>query len=186
MTYSQALDEALCFGWIDGVRRSIDEDSFSVRFSPRGSGSKWSRVNIRRFGELAAGKRVHASGYAAFRAQTESPRRYSYESRPVKLAAAYARKLHADARASRFFEQQPPWYRRVTAFWIMSAKQEATRERRLGILIQCSRRGMLVPPLERPQPAPRTERSTRNAPSERQLIRVSKGMSHSGRHTAAS
>jgi len=151
MTYSQALDEALCFGWIDGVRRSIDEDSFSVRFSPRRSGSKWSRVNIRRFSELAGEKRVHASGHAAFLVRTDYPRPYSYESRPVKLDAAYTRKLRADASAAEFFEQQPPGYRRLIAFWIMSAKQEATRERRLGILIKYSRRGRRIPPLEPPK-----------------------------------
>jgi uncharacterized protein YdeI (YjbR/CyaY-like superfamily) len=143
MTYRQGLDEALCFGWIDGVRRRVDDSSFSVRFSPRKPKSAWSAVNVKRFAELEAEGRVHAAGLAAFRTRVKT--QYSYESRPRALAPSYAAKLRANPRARRFFEAQAPWYRRVCAFWIMSAKQPETRERRLAVLIASSERERLVP-----------------------------------------
>jgi uncharacterized protein YdeI (YjbR/CyaY-like superfamily) len=145
LTYRQALDEALCFGWIDGVRRSLDEVSFSVRFSPRKPRSEWSTVNLRRFEELRAEGRVHAVGLAAFRARVKS--RYSYESRPKALSGPYLREFRANERAWRFFESQPPWYWRTTAFWVMSAKRPETRARRLAQLIASSERGRAIPAL---------------------------------------
>src|SRR5580765_3208304 len=132
--HREALDEALCFGWIDGVRRSHDADSFTVRFSPRKPRSKWSLVNIRRVGELEAAGRMRKPGLAAFRARDENdPRRYSFESKPVALDPALEKRLRANGRAWRYFQEQAPWYRRTSSFWVMSAKREETRERRLGI-----------------------------------------------------
>jgi len=136
LTYRQALDEALCFGWIDGVRRSVDENSFSTRFTPRKPNSTWSRINIGRVKELEAEGRMHPSGRAAFAARlTVNPRRYSYESRPTRLDAGSLKKLRANKRAWAFFQAQPPWYRRTSSFWVMEAKREDTRERRLAELI---------------------------------------------------
>ena len=146
--HREALDEALCFGWIDGVRRSLDAESFSVRFSPRKPRSKWSLVNIRRVGELEAAGRMRKPGLAVFRARDESdPRRYSFESKPVALDPALEKRLRANGRAWRYFQEQAPWYRRTSSFWVMSAKREETRERRLGILLDCCARGMRIPVL---------------------------------------
>jgi uncharacterized protein YdeI (YjbR/CyaY-like superfamily) len=148
LTYREALDEALCIGWIDGVRRSVDAASFSVRFSPRRPKSAWSTVNITRFGQLQEEGRVHPAGLAAFQARVKT--QYSYENRPQALAPAYVRKFRANPRAWRFFEAQPPWYRRTCAFWVMSAKQPETREKRLARLIVTSERQKGIPPLKVP------------------------------------
>jgi uncharacterized protein YdeI (YjbR/CyaY-like superfamily) len=150
MTYFQALDEALCFGWIDGVRRRLDADSFSVRFSPRKAGSFWSAVNTRHAKRLLAEGRMRPPGLAAFRKRdSAAPRRYSFEAKPRGLAPAYLRKLKATPRAFAFFQSRPPGYRRTCAFWVMSAKRHETREKRLGILIDCSARGTTIPLLTR-------------------------------------
>jgi uncharacterized protein YdeI (YjbR/CyaY-like superfamily) len=146
MTYRQALDEAHCMGWIDGVRRSVDKASFNVRFTPRKSKSAWSAVNIARAHQLLKEGRMHPAGLAAFRARVKT--QYSYESRPQTLAPAYLKKFRANRRAWTFFEAQPPWYRRTTAFWVMSAKQEETRARRLDVLIANSEQQEGIPPLK--------------------------------------
>lgn len=148
LTYRQALDEALCLGWIDGVRRRLDQDSFTVRFTPRKPKSAWSAVNVARVGELQAEGRMHPAGLAVFRAGVKTG--YSYENRPRELAPAYLREFRAHARGWRFFEAQPPWYRRTCAFWVMSAKRPETRARRLEVLIASSERQESVPPLKRP------------------------------------
>lgn len=146
MTYREALDEALCLGWIDGVRRSVDGASFSVRFTPRKAKSAWSAVNIARAGQLQKAGRLHPKGLAAFQARVKP--QYSYESRPRALAPAYLKKFRANRLAWRFFEAQPPWYRRTTAFWVMSAKQAETRARRLDVLIASSEQQKAIPPLK--------------------------------------
>lgn len=150
LTYRQALDEALCLGWIDGVRHGLDDSSFSVRFTPRRPRSAWSTVNIRRFRELEAEGRVRAAGQRAFDSGVKSA--YSFERPPLALAPAFRRRLAASRRASRFFDAQPPWYRRRCSWWVMSARTPATRERRLAALIASSERGEAVTPLKRPGP----------------------------------
>lgn len=159
--YREALDEALCFGWIDGVRRALDARSFSQRFTPRRSGSQWSTVNIERFRELQAGRRVRPAGLAAFEARVKS--QYSFESRPKALAPALERRFRANREAWRFFEAQAPWYRRICSFYVMSAKQAETRERRLARLIECSQRGVGLPGIKgtRARPADDTARPAR-------------------------
>jgi uncharacterized protein YdeI (YjbR/CyaY-like superfamily) len=151
--YRQALDEALCFGWIDGVRRSHDADSFTQRFTPRRAKSYWSSVNIKRYKELLAEGRVRAPGVAAYEARVDrggaSP--YSFEGRAVELAPAFVRRLRANPAAWSFYSAQPPSYRRLTAHWVMSAKREETRVRRLATLIADSARGRRIGPLERPE-----------------------------------
>jgi uncharacterized protein YdeI (YjbR/CyaY-like superfamily) len=149
MTYVQALDEALCVGWIDGVRRSVDADTFTVRFSPRKPRSYWSAVNIARARELEADGRLTPAGLAAFRARSDASERYSFEAKVRALAPAYEKALRASARAWAFFHAQPPWYRRTCSFWVMSAKKEETRARRLAQLIACSAKGEPVGPLRR-------------------------------------
>jgi acetylornithine deacetylase/succinyl-diaminopimelate desuccinylase-like protein/uncharacterized protein YdeI (YjbR/CyaY-like superfamily) len=148
ITYRQALDEALCLGWIDGVRRSVDDVSFSVRFTPRKAKSAWSAVNVARARQLQAEGRLHPAGLSAFRARVKP--QYSYESRPRALAPAYLARFRAHPRAWRFFQVQPPWYRRTCAFWVMSAKRPETRARRLDVLITSSELQRGVPPLKRP------------------------------------
>lgn len=148
LTYRQALDEALCIGWIDGVRHGVDESSFSVRFTPRKPRSEWSTVNVKRYRELLAKGRVKSPGRRAFDARVKS--QYSFESRPRPLAPAYRQAFRAHERAWAFFEAQPPGYRRTCSFWVMSAKLPETRARRLAQLISRSERGQGVPPLKRP------------------------------------
>ncbi len=147
MTYAEALDEALCFGWIDGVRRGCDERSFTVRFTPRRTRSVWSAVNRKRARALAAAGRMHEAGLAAFRAARASAR--PYDSEPAELDARSLRVLRADADAWRYYQRQPPWYRRTSARWIASAKRDETRAARLAMLVDCSRRGTPIPPLRR-------------------------------------
>ena len=147
VTYREALDEALCFGWIDGVRRALDEDSFTQRFSRRRPGSKWSQINRRRLRELQAAGLVAPPGLAAWRAASKEAAGYSFESKPVALARRYRSQLTANAKAYSYFQQQAPWYRRITSFYVMSAKQEATRERRLAHLIACCEQQRPISPL---------------------------------------
>lgn len=150
LTYREALDEALCFGWIDGVRRSLDADSFSVRFSPRRARSVWSAVNIRRATELEAEGRMRAAGLSAFRARGSAPAPYSFESKPLALSPAFNRRLKANREAWAFFQAQPPWYRRTSSFWVMSARRPETRERRFGVLLDHCSRSRAIPPLTSP------------------------------------
>jgi uncharacterized protein YdeI (YjbR/CyaY-like superfamily) len=150
MGYTEALDEALCFGWIDGVRRSVDADSYRIRFTPRKQGSRWSLVNVRHVERLEKAGRMHAAGRAAFQARDpDDPRRYSFETEPVVLSPAFARKFRGNRRAWRYFESTPPWYRRVATFWVMSAKRPETRERRLAHLIERSEQEIPIRELDR-------------------------------------
>jgi uncharacterized protein YdeI (YjbR/CyaY-like superfamily) len=155
ITYREALDEALCFGWIDGVRKSINKTTYKRRFTPRKAKSYWSAVNIRRVGELAELGQVAPSGVKAFELRTSDSGKYSFESRPKKLAPAYEKQFKANRAAWEFFRAQAPWYQRTSSFWVVSAKQEETRQRRLATLICDSekgrRLGMLAPKVKKPQ-----------------------------------
>ncbi len=147
ITYSEALDEALCFGWIDGVRKSLDQTRYYIRFTPRKQRSKWSLVNIKRVAALTKLGRMQPSGLKAFRERDKKNSGYSYEQRPRKLPGRYERKLRANNRAWAFFKAQAPWYQRSAAWWVISAKQEETRLRRLSILIHDSANGRRLGPL---------------------------------------
>jgi uncharacterized protein YdeI (YjbR/CyaY-like superfamily) len=149
VTYREALDEALCFGWIDGVRRALDEDSFTQRFSPRRLRSKWSAVNRRRMRELQAAGLLAAPGLAAWQAASKEPAGYSFESRPTALAKRYLSQFVANKKAYAYFQGEAPWYRRTTSFYVMSAKQEETRQRRLANLIACCEQQRRIGMLER-------------------------------------
>lgn len=141
LTWPESVDEALCFGWIDGVRRRIDAERYSIRFTPRRPGSIWSLVNTRRASALAREGRMHPAGLKAFRAR--DPKKtgvYSFEREHATLTPAFEQRFRADEAAWAFFQSAPPSYRRVVTFWIMNAKQEATRERRLAASIDASAR----------------------------------------------
>jgi uncharacterized protein YdeI (YjbR/CyaY-like superfamily) len=147
VTYQEALDEALCFGWIDGVRRAIDEDTFSVRFTPRRPKSYWSTLNIRRADKLLQEGRMHAAGRAAFQSRDQKTQRYSFEHKPLRLQPDLEKKFRANRLAYDFFRIQAPWYRRTSIFWVMQAKREDTRARRLEELMTCCARGKPIKPL---------------------------------------
>ena len=149
LTYKQALDEALCFGWIDGVRRAIDARCFSVRFTPRKPKSYWSAVNIRRAKELEAEGRMHAAGLSVFRGRVEREPKYSFESRASAFTPELERRFRAQKRAWADFENRPPWYRRTSTFWVMQAKKPETRARRFELLLECSKKGVTIPMLTR-------------------------------------
>jgi uncharacterized protein YdeI (YjbR/CyaY-like superfamily) len=151
ITYGQALDEALCFGWIDGVRRNLDESSWSIRFTPRRRGSVWSKVNIGHVERLQEAGLMREAGLAAYAKRSEQRSGiYAYESRPQKLDAASEKKLKQNKQAWAFWEKQPPGYRRLTSFWVMSAKREETRAKRLAALIERSGDGERLPQLTSP------------------------------------
>ncbi len=142
MTYSEALDVALMYGWIDGVRKSLGTDAYTIRFTPRNARSYWSAVNIRRAKALIEQGSMKPPGVAAFNARDEEKtRRYSYERANAALDAASLRALKADRKAYAFFEALPPGMKRVIAHWIAGAKREETRARRLALLIERSRAG---------------------------------------------
>lgn len=154
MTWPESVDEALCFGWIDGVRKRLDDVSYTIRFTPRKPGSTWSAVNIRRVRALVEQGRVTQAGLAAFEARRESKSgMYSYEQRPEKLTEPYAAMLVRNGTANRFFEQQTASYRRAATWWVISAKKEETRLKRVRTLIELSRAGKLIPQFTPRRPA---------------------------------
>ena len=145
LTWPESVDEALCFGWIDGVRKRVDETRYTIRFTPRRRTSIWSAINIARVAELRKQGRMQPAGLAAFAARDEKKSAiYSYENRPRALAPEYEKVLKRDKAAWAFFERQPPSYRKLCAFWIMSAKKEETRQKRLARLIAFSSAGKRV------------------------------------------
>ena len=142
ITYAEALDEALAFGWIDGVRQRIDAEAYTIRFTPRRPGSIWSAVNVKRAGELISRGLMQPPGLQVFRERDEhKTRQYSYEREQGKLDSSLQETLRANRKASLFFDAQPPGYRRTATFWVMSAKKEETRARRLAHLIERSASG---------------------------------------------
>jgi len=150
ITWPQSVDEALCFGWIDGIRRRVDEDSYSIRFTPRKTSSTWSAVNIRRAQELLRDGRMTVAGKKAFAARKENRSGiYSYEQKSAELVEPYAGKLRRNKAASKFFASQPASYRKAVNWWVVSAKQEQTRLKRLGQLIKLSAAGQTIPQFTR-------------------------------------
>jgi uncharacterized protein YdeI (YjbR/CyaY-like superfamily) len=139
ITYREALDEALCFGWIDGLKKTVDEDSYTYRFTPRKTNSVWSVVNTKRAEELRKLGRMEEPGLKAFAAR--DPKRsgiYSFENRPRKLSPDLEKRFKANKEAWEFFQKTPPGYQRLMCFWIMGAKKEETRLSRLARLIEAS------------------------------------------------
>jgi uncharacterized protein YdeI (YjbR/CyaY-like superfamily) len=149
ITWPEAVDQALCFGWIDGVRKSVGPDSYMNRFTPRTARSTWSAVNAKRAEELIEQGLMRPAGLQAF--ERRSPDRsgtYSYEQRgKAKLTPEQERRLRANRKAWTYFQSQPPSYRQTVVWWVVSAKKEETRARRLNRLITDSAAGRRVPPL---------------------------------------
>ncbi|MEP7009955.1 MAG: YdeI/OmpD-associated family protein [Acidobacteriota bacterium] len=146
LTWPESVDEALCFGWIDGVRRRLDEESYAIRFTPRKPDSTWSAINIRRMAELIAEGRVQPAGLAAFEKRSEKKSAiYSYEQREAAaFDAGFERRFRARKAAWTFFAAQPPGYRQLSTYWVMTAKREETREKRLEKLIEVSEAGKRI------------------------------------------
>jgi len=143
LTYPEALDEALCYGWIDGVRRSFGDDSYTIRFTPRKAKSIWSNVNVRHVERLKKEGRMAPAGLKAY--ELKDPKKtgiYAFENRPRELSPAYEKKFRANKKAWEFFEKQPPGYKRLMTYRVMEAKQEETRQRRLAQLIEASAKGV--------------------------------------------
>ncbi|HJR06020.1 MAG TPA: YdeI/OmpD-associated family protein [Pyrinomonadaceae bacterium] len=142
MTWPESVDEALCFGWIDGIRKSVDEMSYKIRFTPRRARSIWSAVNIKRVEELAREGRMRPAGEKAFAARTENRSGiYAYEQRQTELVEPYGEKLRRNRTAWKFFEAQTASYRKAASWWVLSAKREETRLKRLQTLIEDSAAG---------------------------------------------
>ena len=162
MTWPQAVDEALCFGWIDGVRRSLGAEAYTIRFTPRKSTSIWSAINVAKVAELVKSGKMRAAGERAFAARKpEKTGVYSFErSEAAQLTAAQRAHLDANRKAAAFFAEQAPWYQRTAIHWVISAKREQTRERRLEQLIADSAAGRRIGPLTQPnQSKPESGRS---------------------------
>src|SRR5262249_4679993 len=139
-------DEALCYGWIDGVRKGIDDESYTIRFARRKPGSVWSNVNVSRVRALTDSERMQPAGLAAFEARKEGRSGiYSHEQGDIDLPEPYRGLLREDAAAWDFFENQPPSYRKAASWWVASAKKEETRRKRLASLAAYSARGERVP-----------------------------------------
>jgi uncharacterized protein YdeI (YjbR/CyaY-like superfamily) len=142
ITWPESVDEALCFGWIDGVRKTIDEESYTIRFSPRKPGSVWSAVNIRNVERLIKEKRMQPAGLEAYKLRKDNRSGiYAYEQRPVEMVEPYTSQFKKHKAAWKFFQAQPPYYRKTLTWYILSAKQEETRLKRLKILIDASADG---------------------------------------------
>ena len=145
MTYQEALDEGLAYGWIDGLRKNLDAERWTIRFTPRKPRSIWSRVNTKRVKELMALGRMTPAGLSAFAAR--DPRRsgiYGHERKPMTFDAAIEKTFAGSARAKAFFDAQPPGYKKIVTYWVMTAKQEETRLRRLDVLIEHSAKGKRI------------------------------------------
>ena len=143
--YKEAVDEALCFGWIDGVVRRLDDERYTHRFSPRKPRSIWSAINIARVAELTEQQRMTPAGLAAFARRDEGRSRvYAYENHTRTLDPAFEERFRAKKKAWAYFEAQAPWYRHNVTYWVMSAKKEETRERRFAELLADSQAGRRI------------------------------------------
>lgn len=154
LSWSESVDEALCFGWIDGVRRSVDSRRYTIRFTPRRPGSNWSAINVAKMARLEQEGRLHPAGRKAFEARTaQRTQVYSYEQRAeARLTAEQSKAFRANTKAWAWFQEQAASYRQSAVYWVSTAKQEATRERRFASLVRDSAKGLRVEPL-RPRTA---------------------------------
>ena len=158
ITWPESVDEALCFGWIDGVRTRIDDVSYTIRFTPRKASSVWSSVNMRRAQSLIKAKRMMPAGRKAFDARRANKSGvYSYEKRPDRLIEPYAGMLAKNPAANEFFASQAPSYQRAAIWWVISAKQEDTRLRRARTLIELCAKREPLPHLAKWKPKPRAK-----------------------------
>lgn len=150
ITWPQSVDVALCFGWIDGIRRKLDDISYSVRFTPRKPRSIWSAVNSKRVEELTRQGLMHPAGIKAFEARREERSGiYAFEQKAIQFEKSHEQRFRADALAWKFFSSQPPWYQRTATWWVISAKREETREKRFATLMKDSAEGRTIRQLTR-------------------------------------
>lgn len=155
MTWSESVDQALCFGWIDGLRKSIDDKSYKIRFTPRRPKSNWSAVNVKKMEELIEQGLMTEAGLSIYdKRKAEKTANYSYERKKVSLRRDYLKMLKTNNQAYEFFRKLPPSAKQLSVGWVMNAKREETRLRRLQQLIDSSERGLRIPPLR----TSRTER----------------------------
>jgi uncharacterized protein YdeI (YjbR/CyaY-like superfamily) len=151
MIWQEAVEQALCFGWIDGIRKTVDEHSFTNRFTPRKARSNWSNINIAKVAELTEQGLMTPAGVRAFEARDPANSgAYSFEQRPEMLPPELEEQFRANDAAWAFFQAQPPGYRRLTTHWVLSAKREETRQKRLSTLIADSGQGRRIAALARP------------------------------------
>ena len=143
--WPQARDQALCFGWIDGVRKSLGEDAYTIRFTPRRKGSIWSKVNVERFAALKAEGLMTPTGERAYEENNGKSGLYAYENKLAKLGAEDEDLFRRNKAAWADWEKRPPGYRKVVLHWVTSAKKPETRAKRLDILIESSRKGEKIP-----------------------------------------
>ena len=141
-TYKQALDEALCFGWIDGTRKNVDTESYTNRFTPRKAKSYWSDVNTKRAKKLIQLGRMHSAGLKAFKARDKrDTKKYSFERAKAEIGGIYAKRFKENKKAWDFFHAQPPYYKKIFSWWVVGAKKEETRLKRLEALLSASAKG---------------------------------------------
>jgi uncharacterized protein YdeI (YjbR/CyaY-like superfamily) len=153
ISWPESVDEALCMGWIDGIRKGIDETSYAIRFTPRKPRSIWSAVNIARAQSLMEAGRMQPAGLRAFQNRREDRSRlYSYEQPSVALDGESEQVFMSNPEAWNFFQTQAPWYRKAASWWVMSAKKEETRRKRLGQIIADSAQGRTIRSLTRNRP----------------------------------
>jgi uncharacterized protein YdeI (YjbR/CyaY-like superfamily) len=150
ITWPESVDQALCFGWIDGIRKRIDEEAYQIRFTPRKPKSHWSHVNISRIKELKKENLVMPAGLRAYaKRDPDNTAKASFEQNKVELSPAFEKRLKANKKACDFFNNHlAPSYRKQSIHWVMSAKREETREKRLATLIECSEKETKIPPLK--------------------------------------
>jgi uncharacterized protein YdeI (YjbR/CyaY-like superfamily) len=150
ITWPQSVGEALCYGWIDGLRKSIDDKSYKIRFTPRRPNSHWSQVNLKMVKELIENGKMQPAGRKVYEERNpEKEQLFSYERQAVQLTDEYLKQIKAIPAAWAFFKKMPPGYQKQTAHWVMAAKREATRQRRLKLLIESAAEGKRIPPLRR-------------------------------------
>jgi len=148
VTWPESVDEALCYGWIDGIRKSIDDERYTIRFTPRKPKSNWSQVNIRKVKSLIKEGRMETAGLDIFKARdTGNSKNYSYENTQGRLTPEYEKMFSKNKNAWKFFQAQVASYRKPCISWVMSAKQEETRLKRLATLIKDSAEGNFIAPM---------------------------------------
>ena len=177
MTWPESVDEALCFGWIDGVRRRVDETRYTIRFTPRRPGSIWSAINLRKVKALEAAGRMRPAGRAVHAARDRAKtNRYAFEQKHATLPAAARRAIAANRAAHAYWQAQPPGYRRLITWWIASAKREETQARRVARLIAHSERGERIPAMPAAQAkAPAATPAKRAAAKTARAVRAGRG-----------
>jgi len=143
MTWSQSVDEALCFGWIDGVRKSIDKDSYQIRFTQRKPTSIWSAINIKKVAELTKQGKMQPAGLVSFEKRTEQKSKiYTYENEEAKFTQTFEKEFKANKKAWSYFQSLAPSYKKLSTHWVMRAKQDSTKTKRLSELIGDSEKGI--------------------------------------------